>query len=187
MIETKTPAQKLDIGPITEKISLHQFIFDHISQSNKKLYRPVHDIYLFYCAQLFEKYMTTEKFFSITSLGQTYLELQSAATTGTENSSTEITTSLPTKLQSLADTAFLTCAIFSESKKTKILGLNYYSQICKNSYFQLNRLRPSYLDQPNFFWQFANHYPLVLTLLHDIKMENDKNQIWQLLSSQISA
>ncbi|MDH4466904.1 MAG: hypothetical protein QE271_02495 [Bacteriovoracaceae bacterium] len=187
MTEKKLPLQQLALNPISEKITLHQYIFDHISLANKKLYRPIHDIYLFYCAQLFEKYMTSEKFFSITSLGQLYLELQTPPAVSDEKQVFESSTSLPVKLQSLADTAFLTCAIFSESKKTKLLGLNYYSQICKNSYFQLNRLRPSYLDQPNFFFQYANHSPLVLTLLNDIKIDSDSNQIWQLFKSQMSA
>jgi hypothetical protein len=161
-----------------EQISLHQFIFDHLTLSNNKLYRPIQDIYLYYCAQLFEKYMKSENFFSISAVGQIYLEVLAD-----REKLTQERTYAP-KLQNIADTSFLICAFFSESKKAKMVGINYYSQISTTSYQQLNHIRPSYLELPNFFSNFSFQFPLLISLLRSIKNENETKQFWQLFGSE---
>ena len=186
MEDSKATSRKSVYQPIVN-ITLHQYVFDFLSESNKKLYRPLGDIYLYYCAQLFEKYLHSDLFFNSSELGTQFLEI---ITTSTENqygnsNNFDSTTCTASKLQTVAEKAFLNCAMFAKSKKIQFIGINYYSQLSKHSFLKLNNFRPAYMENKNFFLNYASHTSLLISLLSSINQQQENQSFWDLFSPKI--
>ncbi len=153
-------------------ISLHQYVFDFLQESNKRLFRPLEPVYLYYCAQLFEKYLHSDQYFKTEQLGLALLE-SSNINHGLKND----------KIQEVAEKSFLTCAYFGDSKKAQIVGINYYAQLCRQSFFLLNDLRPVYLENKNFFLNYACKTTLLFSILNDLKQDRQIQTFWDLFQS----
>ena len=65
----------------------------------------------------------------------------------------------------VADMSLLVCGYFSESTNKKLVDAQYYSQIGKMAYSQLNNVAPTFLDIPSFYNMFATCFESITTLM----------------------
>lgn len=141
--------------------NLKSFFFEGLSELNKKSLCPIPESVIFYSSNVLDKFALTEDFFE-TSDGKVRekvlgLKLLEAA-------------QLPRDEQKkvykeVGEMSLMVCGYFSESTNKKILDTQYYAQLGKMAYSQLNSVAPRFLDVPHFYGIVATCFGSLTTLM----------------------
>jgi hypothetical protein len=169
----------------TDKIiltsSLRAYFFDGLSALNKKSLCPIPESIIYYSSDVLDKFALSREFFDYSDgkvrekiLGIKLLEASQLSKDDQRRVYKEV-----------ADMSLMTCGYFFESVNKKMVDLQYYSQLGKMAYTQLNNINPSFLDIPSFYGMVATCFESLTTLmmLHVIKSRSEKDN--QNLFSQI--
>ena len=143
------------------KTNLQGFFFEGLNTLNKKSLCPVPESVIYYSSDVLDKFALSQDFFEISDgkvrekiLGMKLLE---ATQLGREEQRKVY--------KEVADMSLLVCGYFSESTNKKLVDAQYYSQIGKMAYSQLNNVAPTFLDIPSFYNMFATCFESITTLM----------------------
>jgi hypothetical protein len=150
---------------VTKKIitdaNLQGFFFDGLNSLNRKSHCPVPESAIFYSSDVLDKFVLAQNFFDISEgrvrekiLGLKLLEATQLSREDQRRVYKEV-----------ADMSLLVCGYFSESTQNKMVDTQYYGQIGKMAYQQLNNLSPSFLDIPSFYTMFATCFESITMLM----------------------
>ena len=158
--------------------NLQGFFFEGLNALNKKSLCPVPESAIFYSSDVLDKFALSQDFFEVTEgkvrekvLGMKLLE------------ATQLTREEQKRVyKDVADMALMVCGYFAESRQKKIVDAQYYAQIGKMAYTQLNSISPSFLDIPSFYHMFATCFESMTTLMSILasqsKTGNEANLIF---------
>jgi hypothetical protein len=143
------------------KTNLQGFFFEGLNTLNKKSLCPVPESVIYYSSDVLDKFALSQDFFEISDgkvrekiLGMKLLE------------ATQLGRDEQRKVyKEVADMSLLVCGYFSESTNKKLVDAQYYSQIGKMAYSQLNNVAPTFLDIPSFYNMFATCFESITTLM----------------------
>jgi hypothetical protein len=143
------------------KTNLQGFFFEGLNTLNKKSLCPVPESVIYYSSDVLDKFALSQDFFEISDgkvrekiLGVKLLE------------ATQLGKDEQRKVyKEVADMSLLVCGYFSESTHKKLVDAQYYSQIGKMAYSQLNNVAPTFLDIPSFYNMFATCFESITTLM----------------------
>lgn len=141
--------------------NLKGFFFDGLSELNKKSLCPVPESIIYYSSDVLDKFALSQDFFDSSSgkvrekiLGLKLLE------------ATQLNKDEQKKVyKDVADMSLVVCGYFAESVNKKIVDIQYYSQIGKMAYTQLNSMNPRFLDIPSFYGMVATSFESLTTLM----------------------
>lgn len=146
---------------IIQKASLQGFFFESLNNLNKKSLCPVPESAIYYSSDVLDKFILSKDFFDISEgrvrekiLGLKLLEATQLSREDQRRVYKEV-----------ADMSLIVCGYFYESTQNKMVDSQYYGQIGKMAYSQLNNLSPSYLDIPSFYTMFATCFESMTTLM----------------------
>lgn len=130
---------------------LRAFFYEELDKLNNKSSFPLTQENIFYSSTVLEKFNSPEVLFENNegrfqekALGIKLLELSHL-----DDSKKSET------LKDIADSALFYCGYFRNSTNKKLVNLDYYTELGKKAYKQLNTLEPVYFDTPSFFVTFA--------------------------------
>lgn len=167
---------------IIETASLQNYFYQNLSDLNKRSLCPVPEEMIYYSSTVMENFSVTGKLFEIDEgkvkekvLGLKILEASHK-------------NSLEKKriLKDVGDTALLVCGYFSSSINKKILDSNYYVQLGRMAYGQLNNLAPELLNVPSFYHMMATSFENLTTLIALIAKSNEADPFKHLLIEEYS-
>ena len=155
-MQASDPSKKIIL-----QTNLQGFFFEGLNALNKKSLCPVPESAIFYSSDVLDKFALSQDFFEVTEgkvrekiLGMKLLE----ASHLTREEQKRV-------YKDVADMALMVCGYFAESRQKKIVDAQYYAQIGKMAYTQLNSISPSFLDIPSFYHMFATCFESMTTLM----------------------
>ena len=155
-MQASDPSKKIIL-----QANLQGFFFEGLNALNKKSLCPVPESAIFYSSDVLDKFALSQDFFEVTEgkvrekiLGMKLLE----ASHLTREEQRRV-------YKEVADMALMVCGYFAESRQKKIVDAQYYAQIGKMAYTQLNSISPSFLDIPSFYHMFATCFESMTTLM----------------------
>ena len=141
--------------------NLQGYFFEGLNALNKKSLCPVPESAIFYSSDVLDKFALSQDFFEVTDgkvrekiLGVKLLEATHLSREDQRRTYKEV-----------ADMALMVCGYFSESRHKKLVDSQYYAQLGKMAYSQLNSIAPSFLDIPSFYHMFATCVESMTTLM----------------------
>ncbi len=142
--------------------NLKGYFFEGLNRLNKKSLCPVPESAIYYSSDVLDKFALSQDFFEFSEgkvrekiLG---LKLLEAAQLNREEQRKVY--------KEVADMSLIVCGYFSESTHKKLVDAQYYSQLGKMAYSQLNSLAPHFLDIPSFYNMFATCFESITTLMN---------------------
>lgn len=172
-MQASDPSKKIIL-----QTNLQGFFFEGLNALNKKSLCPVPESAIFYSSDVLDKFALSQDFFEVIEgkvrdkiLGMKLLE----ASHLTREEQKRV-------YKDVADMALMVCGYFAESRHKKIVDAQYYAQIGKMAYTQLNSISPSFLDIPSFYHMFATCFESMTTLMSILasqsKAGNEANLIF---------
>jgi hypothetical protein len=162
-MQSSDPTKKIIL-----QTNLQGFFFEGLNGLNKKSLCPVPESVIYYSSDVLDKFALSQDFFDMSDgkvrekiLGVKLLE------------ATQLNKEDQKKVyKEVADMSLLVCGYFSESTQKKLVDTQYYAQIGKMAYSQLNSMGPSFLDIPSFYHMFATCFESITTLMSLLALQN---------------
>lgn len=163
--------------------NLQGYFFDGLIELNKKSLCPVPESVLYYSSEVLEKHALSSDFFEISEgkvrekiLGIKLLEATQLSRVEQKKVFREV-----------GEMSLLVCGYFAESVNKKLVDTNYYAQLGKMAYGNLNNIAPSFLDIPSFYKLVATCFESLTTLLAIMASKNrrgdDKHLLFNFVTS----
>ncbi|MGE3610779.1 MAG: hypothetical protein AB7I27_14400 [Bacteriovoracaceae bacterium] len=161
--------------------NLQGFFFEGLYELNKKSLCPVPESTLFYSSEVLDKFALSDHFFEINDgkvrekvLGVKLLE------------ATQLTREEQKRVyKEVGDMSLLVCGYFSESVNKKIVDLNYYAQLGKMAYSNLNHVMPNFMDIPSFYNVLATSFESITTLMTILANKSRRGEDYNLVFKKI--
>lgn len=157
--------------------SLKEYFLSILHEHNYKLRRPLPESTIIYSSHLMEKFSLSEKLFEIRDgkvadkvLGMNYLE---ASLNDSENKTRAY--------KDVAETALFVSGYFNESLERGILDTDYYINIGKMAYTNLNTTTPNFLGVENFFKIVSTYFEMLMKLMSQIALSDQSDPLEHML------
>ena len=142
--------------------SLQCYFFEHLSQLNGTIKRPLPQETIFYSSQVLNNMAVSSNFFEILENGEVrekmlgFQFLKSCQLSKIEQKS---------KLKDIGDTSMYLCGVFTESLSKKIVDQSYYIKLGQTAYAKLNTLEPDFLGIEHFYQDLSQQLKTVVEVL----------------------
>lgn len=163
--------------------SLGSYFYEKLSFLNKKSLCPVPQELIYYSSQVLEGSLHSENFFDLSDgkvkdkvLGLRLLE--SKAKTKEEKKRS---------LKEIGDTSLLVAGYFSESLNKKLVDENYYREIGKMAYLELDAFMPNFLDVKSFYRSVATGFETLSRLLSLLAESQNRDPYEHLLLNELTS
>ncbi|MDA8792560.1 hypothetical protein N9N67_04905 [Bacteriovoracaceae bacterium] len=160
-------AEKSEKTNLIEVGSLNGFFYERLEKLNQKSLTPVPNEVLFYSSNVLQKFSLSEEFFNYKDgkvtreiLGVKFLETKDKTSTEKKRI-----------YQEIGDSALFLSGYFSKAVKNEIVDINYYRNVGKMAYENLNEIVPQCFDVPSFFDKMSTCFYNV-SILFSVMAEN---------------
>lgn len=162
--------------------NLQAYFFEGLTELNQKSLCPVPDPVIYYSSEVLDKFSLSQHYFEVSEgkvrekiLGTKLLE---ATQLGREEQKK--------MYKEVADMSLLVCGYFAESvSKKKLVDTQYYAQLGKMAYGQLDSVVPSFLDIPGFYEMLASCFESLTLLMSLLANKNRGHADGHLLFDRI--
>ncbi len=144
--------------------SLQTYFFDVLSDFNRKAPCPIPQEIIYYSSDVLEKFALSGEFYDSREgrvrekiLGTKLLE----ATLVSREEQKRI-------YKEVGDTALFLCGYFAESTQKKLVDANYYSQLGRSAYQNLNGVMPNFFDIPSFYSMLSTSFGPMVDLISKV-------------------
>jgi hypothetical protein len=148
--------------------NLQGFFYEGLNSLNKKSLSPIPESVIYYSSDVLDKFSLTKNFFEISEgkvrekiLGLKLLEAGQLSREEQKRVFKEV-----------GDMSLLITGYFFESSQKKLVDSQYYTQLGKMAYAQLNNVIPSFLDIPSFYSLIATCFESLATLMALLASQN---------------
>ena len=159
-------------GELMSSIILEQnlqgYFFDGLHKLNQKSLCPLPQSTLYYSSDVLDKFALSDTFFEYTEgrvkekiLGIKLLE----ATQYSRDDQKKI-------YKEVGDMALMICGYFAESTHKKLIDTQYYTQIGRTAYENLNSMKSTLFDIPSFYLMMSTCFESVTTLMSMMASES---------------
>jgi hypothetical protein len=132
---------------------LSSYFYDELQSMNKKSKFPVAEELIYYSSEVLEKYCLNVDFNSKV-LGLDLLKAKSVSISEQKRMYKEI-----------GDTALVLTGYFSDSISRKLVDKSYYTNLGKIAYRNMNNIKTSFFDIPNFYQMMEAFFESLCVLL----------------------
>jgi hypothetical protein len=162
--------------------SLQVFFYDHLQEFNSKFHTPLPNETIFYSSLVMDNFGDSSKFFDQIDgkirekiLG---IKLLEASQLSKDKQKAAI--------KDVAETSLLVCGYFADSLNKKIIDVNYYQDLGKIAYSQLNSMTPVAYDVPSFYKKMSNSFSSITLLMNLVskKYTSDRDMPWIILNDR---
>lgn len=140
--------------------SLSTFFYNGLSRVNKKVICPLPEEFLFYTSKVLEKYALSAEFYDNVEgrlqnkiYGMQFLENMAKDRQSLED------------YKDIGDSIIIRLGVFPESLKKTTVHKDYYLELGRSAYSNLERLDCKFYDIPYFYRQFATSLENVVRLV----------------------
>ena len=167
----------MDKDLVLSEESLTQYFYKNLTRVNECSLSPLpHELILYSC-EVLDKYAFTSKFFNTSNgkvnekvLGIKFLEAKSKSLSERK-----------LLFKDVGDTALVQLGLFSKSVDKKLVSKEYYLNLGKSAYAQLEILECRFYDMPNFFNHFSDSFEYMVHLLEAMSEMNKFDSLEQYL------
>lgn len=148
--------------------SLQGFFFESLVELNKKALCPIPESVLYYSSSVLDKFALSQNFFDVCEgkVREKILGLKLLEATQLEREEQKKV------FKEVADMSLLVCGYFAASTHKKLVDTQYYAQLGKMAYGQLNLITPTFLDIPSFYSMLATCFESLVLLLSILAAQN---------------
>lgn len=144
--------------------SLQTYFFDVLSDFNKKAPCPIPQEIIYYSSDVLNKFALSQEYYDLREgkirekiLGTRLLE------------ATQVSREEQKKIyKDVGDTALFLCGYFAESTHKKLVDANYYSQLGRSAYSNLNGVVPRFFDIPCFYSMLSTSFGSMVNLISKV-------------------
>lgn len=144
--------------------SLQTYFFDVLSDFNKKAPCPIPQELIYYSSDVLGKFALSQDYYDSREgrirekiLGTKLLE------------ATQVTREEQKRIyKDVGDTALFLCGYFAESTHKKLVDANYYSQLGRSAYQNLNGVVPKFFDIPSFYSMLSTSFGPMVNLISKV-------------------
>jgi hypothetical protein len=144
--------------------SLQTYFFDVLTDLNKKALCPIPQEIIYYSSDVLNKFALSQEYYDSRDgkirekiLGTKLLE---ATQVGREEQKKIY--------KDVGDTALFLCGYFAESTQKKLVDANYYSQLGRSAYQNLNGVVPKFFDIPCFYSMLSTSFGPMVDLISKV-------------------
>lgn len=144
--------------------SLQTYFFDVLTDLNKKALCPIPQEIIYYSSDVLNKFALSQAYYDSREgkvrekiLGTKLLE---ATQVGREEQKKIY--------KDVGDTALFLCGYFAESTQKKLVDANYYSQLGRSAYQNLNGVVPKFFDIPCFYSMLSTSFGPMVDLISKV-------------------
>ncbi|MFY7992795.1 MAG: hypothetical protein ACOVP4_05855 [Bacteriovoracaceae bacterium] len=144
--------------------SLQTYFFDVLSDLNKKATCPIPQEIIYYSSDVLNKFALSHEYYDSREgkvrekiLGTKLLE------------ATQVSREEQKRIyKDVGDTALFLCGYFAESTQKKLVDANYYSQLGRSAYQNLNGVVPKFFDIPFFYSMLSTSFGPLVSLISKV-------------------
>ncbi len=144
--------------------SLQTYFFDILSDFNKKAPCPIPQEIIYYSSDVLNKFALAQDYYDQRDgkmrekiLGTKLLE------------ATQVSREEQKRIyKDVGDTALFLCGYFAESTTKKLVDANYYSQLGRSAYQNLNGVVPNFFDIPCFYSMLSTSFGVMVELISKV-------------------
>lgn len=161
---------------------LSAYFYDRLNDFNKKSLCPMPQEFIFYSGKILEENFHSDTFFEI-SEGKTRNKILGLKLLESKAKPREEQKRI---LKEVGDTCLIVSGYFSNSLTKSIVDKEYYYNLGKMAYLELDSHLPHYLDIKSFYRSFASGFENLSRLLNLLASSQEKDPYEHLLLNDLS-